>query len=160
MRLKAQIENDTRDALKNREQVRLATLRMLRAAIQNKEIDKRTKLSKDVLVEKPSEVSELTDEEVVVVIRSEIKKRRDSVVEFERGNRKDLVEKETAELKILETYLPPELSDQDIERIAREVIASVGGENFGRVMGEVMKRIGGQASGERVSAAVRRILEK
>lgn len=138
--------------MRSKDELRLSVLRMLSSAIHNKELEKRAKSGK---------VEELMEEEVVAVLRSEVKKRRDAISEFEKGGRKDLVEKETAELKILEEYLPSELPDEEIEKIVKEVIAGIGEvapKDFGRVMGEVMKRVKGQASGERVSEAVRQLL--
>ncbi len=90
-------------------------------------------------------------------MRSEVKKCRDAIAEFEKGGRPDLVEKEKQELSILETYLPAELDDAAIGAIVKSVVAefgSVGAKDFGRVMGEVMKRLKGRASGDRVSRAV------
>lgn len=158
--MRARIQNDIKEAMRSKDELRLSVLRMLSSAIHNRELEKRAKTGK---------AEELNEEEIVAVIRSESKKRRDAIVEFEKGNRKDLAEKELAELKILETYLPKEISDQEIEKIVREVVIQLGavtekpfdkaqGRDFGRVMGEAMKKIRGQASGDRVSGAVRRIL--
>ena len=150
--MKEKILQDTKEAMRAKDELKLSVLRMLSAAIHNKELEKRAKSGK---------VEELTEEETVAVIRSEVKKRRDAIVEFEKGGRADLVEKESAELKILEEYLPQELSDDEIEKIVREVIAGFGEvseKDFGRVMGEVMKRIKGQVSGDRVSGMVRKFL--
>lgn len=150
--MKAKILKDTKDAMRSKDELRLSVLRMVSSAIHNKEIEKRAKSGK---------VEELTEEETVAVVRSEVKKRRDAIIEFEKGNRKDLADKESAELKILEGYLPQELSDEEIEKIVKEVTAEFGvgdPKQFGRVMGEVMKRARGQASGDRVSAVVKRLL--
>jgi len=137
--------------MRNKETVRLSTLRMLLSAIHNKEIEKRTKAGD----------AELTEEEIIAAIRSEAKKRLDAIAEFEKGNRKDLVEKELSELKILESYLPQELADEELEKIIKEVVARIGAasqKDFGRAMGEVMKQIKGQASGDRVSKVLRKII--
>ena len=161
MQLKKQIEDAARHALKNQESLLLSTLRMLLSSIRNREIEKRTKLSKEGKMEDLEKLSELSDEEVVAVIRSEVKKRKDSIVEFEKGGRKDLVDREATESKILESYLPSELSDEEIERAARDVIKDLGEvtlKDFGRVMGGVMKRVQGKAGGDRVAAVVKRIL--
>lgn len=152
--MKEKIQQDIKEALRAKDELRLSVLRMLSSAIHNRELEKRAKSGKE---------ETLTDEEVAAVIRSEVKKHRDSIAEFEKGGRKDLAEKESAELKILEAYLPAELSDEEIEKIVKEVIAETGASDakqFGRVMSEAMKRIKGQAGGDRVSAAVRRFLEK
>lgn len=160
--MKEKILQDTKEAMRSKDELRLSVLRMLSAAIHNREIEKRTRLSKET-AEGLEEKSKLTEEETVVVVRSEVKKRRDAITEFEKGGRKDLVEKESAELKILEAYLPQELPDEEIEKIVKEVIAEIDVTDpkmFGRVMGEVMKRVKGQAGGERASSAVKKFLEK
>lgn len=150
--MKEKILQDIKEAMRAKDELRLSVLRMVSSAIHNKELEKRAKSGK---------VEELTEEETVAVVRSEVKKRRDAIMEFEKGGRKDLVEKESAELKILEAYLPQELPDEEIEKIVREVIAGLGevtSKDFGRVMGETMKRVKGQASGDRVSQAVKKLL--
>lgn len=150
--MKTKILQDIKEAMRTKDELKLSVLRMLSSAIHNKELEKRAKSGK---------VEELTEEETIAVIRSEAKKRRDAIVEFEKGGRKDLVDKETAELKILEEYLPKELPDEEIEKIVREVVAALGevtAKDFGRVMGEVMKRTKGQASGDRVSVMVKKLL--
>ncbi len=151
MGLKATIEDAALHALKNQEAGMLSVLRMLRAAIQNREIEKRGK----------GGVAVLTEEETAAVLRSEVKKRYDAIAEFQKAARADLVLKERAELAILERYLPPELSDDEVEKIVRaaaEELGAAGPKDTGRVIGEAMKRVKGQASGDRVSSAVRRIL--
>ena len=151
MGLKAAIEDAALHALKNQEAGMLSVLRMLRAAIQNREIEKRGKGGEAVLAE----------EETAVVLRSEVKKRRDAIAEFEKAGRQDLAEKEGAELAILDRFVPPELSDDEVEKIVRaaaEELGAAGPKDTGRVIGEAMKRVKGQASGDRVSSAVRRIL--
>ena len=154
MGLKITIEDATRSALKNQELELLSTLRMLLSAIHNREIEKRSRLVKGRETDNLENLAELTDEEVLEVIRSESKKRREAIVEYEKAGRKESAEKEAAELKMLEKYLPQELADGEIEKIIREVVAGLGEvapKDFGRVMGEVMKKLKGQASGDRVS---------
>ncbi len=151
MGLKAVIVEDTTRSLRAKDERRLTTLRMLSSAIHNREIEKRGK----------GEAGESTEEDVLGVLRSEAKKRRDAIAEFEKGGRPDLVEKEKQELVILEAYLPAQLDDAAIAATVRSVVAEFGGasaKDFGRVMGGVMKRLKGQASGDRVSSAVREIL--
>lgn len=151
MGLKAAIGEDTVRAMRGKDERRLVTLRMLSSAIHNREIEKRGK----------GEAGEITEEDALGVLRSEAKKRRDAIAEFEKGRRPDLVEKEKQELSILEAYLPAELDDAAIGTVVKSVVAefgSVGAKDFGRVMGEVMKRLKGTASGDRVSRAVREVL--
>lgn len=150
--MKSKIIVDIKNAMRAKNELKLSVLRMLSSAIHNKEIEKRAKTGKE---------EELGEEEIVAAIRTEVKKRRDAIQEFEKGNRKDLVDKESAELKILEEYLPAEISDEEIEKIVKDVVAGFGEitqKDFGRIMGEVMKRVKGQASGDRVSGAVKKLL--
>jgi uncharacterized protein len=161
--LKQKIETDAKTALKNHEGDLVSTLRMLIAAVQNREIEKRTKLSKKGGVENLEQESLLTDEETVEAIRAEVKKRRDAAEGFEKGGRRESAEKERREEEILQSYLPAEMSNEELEKIVGEVVAGFGEvsqKDFGRVMGEVMKRVKGQASGDRVSTTVKKILEK
>lgn len=151
MTLKQKIEQDMKVALRAKDELRLSVLRMLFSAIKNREIEKRSKIGE----------SELTEEEMIAALRSETKKRHDAMQGFAKGGRDNLVEKEFEELKILEAYLPQEITDEEIEKVIQEVISQLGEmstKDFGRVMGEAMKRIKGHASGERVSLAVKRLL--
>src|SRR5919108_3043516 len=97
--LREKIAEEMRAAMKAREQARVATLRMLMTAVKNTEVEK---------------LHELSDDEVVEVIAREAKRRRESIEAFEKGGRSDLVEKETAELRVLEAYLPDKLSDDEL----------------------------------------------
>lgn len=151
--MKEKILADLKAAMRAKDERRLSVLRMLSSAIHNKELEKRAKSGK---------AEELTEEETITVVRSEVKKRRDAIAEFEKGGRKDLADQESAELQILEAYLPQELSDEEIEKVVKGVVAELGvsdPKQFGRIMGEVMKRVKGQASGDRVSAAVKKLLQ-
>ena len=146
MGLKARLDEDMKTALKAREEVRLSTIRILRSAIKNKEI----------------EVGhELSDDEVIRVVQSMGKQRNDSIEAFEKGGRQDLADRERQELSILESYLPPPVSGEDIERVVREVLVETGAKSMkemGLVMKESLKRLGGAVDGKRVNEAVRRAL--
>ena len=149
--LKATIEHASRDALKHHDGAVLSTLRMALSAMKNREIEKRAKTGM---------AEEMTEEEVLIVVRSEAKKRRDAIAEFEKAGRHDLVDKESRELAILEKYLPIEMPDEEIEKLLQPVlVAGVSMADFGRIMGAAMKAVAGRASGDRVSAIVRRLLE-
>lgn len=151
---KEKIQNDLKEAMRSHDELRLSVLRMLSSAIHNKELEKRAKSGK---------TEELIEEEIVAVIRSEIKKRRDAVVGFQKGGRAEAAEKEAAEAKILEAYLPAELSDEEIEKAVKEVIMGIGAvtqKDFGKIMGESMKRLKWQAGGGRVATAVKRGLQQ
>lgn len=148
--LKTTIEDAARSALKNQEPELLSTLRMALAAIKNRELEKRAK----------SGAPELTEEEVMAVVKSEVKKRKDSVTEFEKAGRQDLADKEKAELAILEKYLPAEISDEEIEKLVRPLATGRAVSDFGAVMGLAMKAVAGRASGDRVSAIAKRALDR
>lgn len=151
MDVRERISADRTAALKAQDALRLSVLRMLEASLHNREIEKRSQ-GKDPI---------LTPEEVGAVLRAEAKKRRDAIHEFQKGGRTDLVEKEAAELSILEGYLPPELPEEELEPLVRSVAARLGvssPKDFGRLMGGVMKELNGRAAGERVSAVVSKVL--
>lgn len=145
--LKEVINNDLKEAMRGKDAEVLSTLRLLLSAIKMKEIALR----------KGEEVS-LNDEQVIEVIRSEIKKRNDSVLAYEQGDRQDLANKEKNEIKILEKYLPPSLSDEEIEKIIREEIGALEEKDFGKAMGKVMPRLKGKAEGGKISEIVKKVL--
>ena len=141
--LKEQIHDELTAAMKSGDKVRLATLRMLTAAVVNRE--------KDVL-------HELTDDEVREVAAREVKRRTESIEAFRQGNRADLVEKETAERAILEAYAPEQLSEADVDALIDEAIAATGAgspKELGKVMGAVMAKAKGKVDGSVVQAKVR-----
>ena len=151
MTFKEKIQNDIKDAMRGKEELRLSVLRMLLSAIHNREIEKRAKGAADGL----------TDDEMLASVRSEGKKRRDAIEGFTKAGRQESADKESAELKILETYLPAEMSDEELLKIVEETVKNMGmvtQKEFGRVMGEVMKKTKAQASGDRVSAMVKKML--
>src|SRR3989344_8850577 len=114
MSLKQKIDADLKEAMKNKEELRLSVLRMLSSALQNRQIDKRTRLSKGNADGVNLEAqAALDDNEVMEVIRSESKKRKDAADGFEKGGRKEMAEKERQEFSILQSYLPEELSGED-----------------------------------------------
>src|SRR5512135_1465296 len=146
MGLREKIDADTKDALKSGAKEKLSTLRMLNAALKNKQIDKRRAL---------------TDEEVVETVRSLIKQRRDSVEQFAKGGRQDLVDKETAEIGVLEMYLPQQLSREELEVMVRDAVtrtAAQGAKDMGKVMKALIPLIGGRADGKLVSELVKNAL--
>ena len=147
--LKEQISNDLKEAMREKNELSVSVFRMLSAAIKNKEIALR----------KGENIS-LSDEQAAEVISSEIKKRRDSIAEYEKGGRQDLADKEKKEVEILEKYLPEQLSDEEIEKIAREVASSDGSGNFGKIMGQVMAKVKGKADGVKAREIVERVLAR
>lgn len=151
MNLKEKIQIDMKESMKARNVLRLSVLRMLVAAISNKEIEFQ---KKDI---------GLSDEEVLDVLKSESKKRRDSIAEFQKGGRADLVEKESKELEVLSEYLPPELSDGEVLRIIGDAIretAAAGPADFGKAMKQAMAVLKGRAYGDRVAKILRDKLGK
>lgn len=132
--------------MKSKDAETTSVLRMLIAAMRNKEIALRDKGA-----------VELTDEIALEVLSSEIKKRRDSAEAYAAGGRQDLVDKENNEIKILGKYLPEQMSEDELEKIIKEVIAA-GDDNFGKVMGQVMARVKGKADGGKVGEIVKKLL--
>jgi len=164
--LKEKIENDFTKALKNQDQSAIRALRMLRAEIFNKEKEKRYKLSKEKpeltpqLLEKESF---LGDDEVLATILSRIKKGRESIFEFKKGQRQDLVEKEEKEVKVLTCYLPEQFSQKEIEQMAQEAVNQIGAQDIkdmGKVMAQLMPKIKGKAEPALVSKIVKGLLLK
>lgn len=164
MNLKEKILNDLKKSLKERKDSESLTLRMLQATILNKEKEKRAKLAKEKegldekdLVEK----SQLTDDEIIEVAFSEAKKRNESISEFEKGKRFDLVEKERAELEVLKKYLPEQLPEEEIKKLAEGIIDKIGAagqKDIGKVMAELMPKVKGKAGGGIVSKMVKELL--
>lgn len=146
MNLKARLQQDLERALRDRDGHRKSAIRLVRAAIQNEEIAKQ---------------HELGDPEVVEVIRHEIKQHQESLVEFEKAKRADLVTEEKVMLELLSTYVPPQLSREEIAQAAREAIAetmSQGLQQVGQVMRVLMPRLRGKADGSTVNQVVRDLL--
>jgi hypothetical protein len=144
--LLATIQNDLKTALKEKNELQVSTLRLLLAEIHNRQIEKQ---------------AELTEEDIVAVLRKEAKKRQESVEAYEKGGRQGLADKESKELLILSKYLPQEMSPQELEKIVKEVIVEVGAQgagDFGKVMGGVMGKVKGQIDGAKVSEAVKKLL--
>lgn len=162
--LKEKIQKDFKRALKEERKIEISTLRMLNAAVINREKEKRYKLSKakpDLKEKDLEKESQLTDEEIIEVVFSEIKKRKEAISEFEKGNRMDLVEKEKKEMEILRKYLPEQLSEEEIRKLAKEVIEKTGAEalkDLGKVMGQLMLKVKGKAEGSLVSKIVKELL--
>ena len=145
-RLTEQVRADLTESMKARTAERTSTLRMLQAAIKNEQINLG---------------HELSDEEALSVIRKSVKQRHDSIEQYTRGNRPDLASKEAAEVEILKSYMPPELSDSELESGLREIIASTGAQSkkdMGKVMKEATARYKGRADGRKIQEIVSRLL--
>ena len=146
MTIREKIEDDIRQAMRDQNRQRLDALRFLKNAIQ--------------MVEKDQQKT-LDDTGVTEVISKQVKERRESIRMFEEGSRTDLVAKESAELAVLEEYMPPQMSAEQLTTLIREVIQQVGAEtprDKGRVMGQLMPQVRGLADGAQVNALVDEIL--
>lgn len=143
MALKEQLLADLKSAMKNKDSVRKATVTMCRAAILQKEKDEQIELGED---------------EILDVIAKQLKQRRDALVEFKKADRQDLIDQTEAEIKVLEAYLPEQLSREEIEKIVDETIAETGAssmKDMGKMMGALMPKVKGVADGKLVNEIVR-----
>ena len=148
MNSKVQLQNDLKEAMLNKDSVRKTTIRMVLAAIKNAEIDKG---------------QELEDSEIQVIIQKEVKSRRETIEEARRVKRLDIVSENESEIEILDTYLPKQLSTDEINSMARAAIVEVGAtspQEIGQVMKVLMPRVRGQADGKEVNQIVRQLLAK
>jgi len=146
MSLKEQITEDMKAAMRAKDSERLGTIRLLTAAMKQKEVDERI---------------ELDDAAVIAVIDKMVKQRKDSITAFEQGGRADLAAKEAAELVVLEAYLPARLSADEIATEVKTIVAELGAKgpgDMGKVMGAVKAKLAGKADMGQVSAAVKAAL--
>lgn len=147
MGIAERLDDDAKTALKGGDKMRLSTIRRARAAIKNAEIDSK---------------GELSDRDAMGVIRGLVKRHQESIDQFTKGDRHDLVEKETAEMAVLQEYLPPELDEATIEAGVREVITQAGVtdmKGLGKVMKPAIDRFDGQVEGGKIREIAQRILE-
>jgi uncharacterized protein YqeY len=146
--LKNTLHADLNDAMRQRDQVRTGTLRMVLTAVTNEEVS-------------GTQARELSDDEVLKVVVKEAKKRREAASAYTDAGRSELAEKEVAELAVLEGYLPAQLSDEELDALVARAVASTGATGMGQ-MGQVMKAtqplVAGRAEGGRVAAAVKKAL--
>ncbi len=143
MSLKDQITEDMKSAMKAGDKDRLKVVRLIRAAIKQIEVDQRI---------------ELDDAAVLTVLDKMVKQRRDSVEQFQKGNRNDLADIELAEIVILEDYLPEQLSDEELDAMINEAISATGAEtirDMGKVMGQIKAKAAGRADMGAVGAKVK-----
>jgi len=146
MSLKEKITEDMKTAMRAKDTERLGTIRLLLAALKQKEIDERI---------------ELDDTTVVVIVDKMVKQRKDSVAAFTQGGRADLADKESAEIKVLETYLPQRMNLGEVEMAVQAIVAELGASgpgDMGKVMGAVKSKLAGKADMGQVSAAVKKAL--
>lgn len=149
MSLREDLVKQMNEAAKSQDKMRLGALRNILAQVKNKEI---------ALIKR---AEGLSDEEVISVIKTMVKQCLDSIEQFKNGGRQDLVDKEEAELKILQSFLPPQLSKEDVKAVVAEVVKNLnasGLKDMGRVMKEVMPKVQGKADGKMVNEAVKEAL--
>ena len=145
--LEQQISKDYIQAMKDRDSLKSSVLSFLRAQLKN------------VIIEK--KVDELEDQEVIAVIKKQVKQRQDSITQFEEGNRQDLAEKEKKELEILQSYLPEEMSEEEVKKIIDQIVKETGAssmKDMGAVMKAIALKIQGRADNRLVSNLVRQSL--
>ena len=142
-----QIDTDLKNAMKERSETIVSVLRMLKAAIKNKEIEKKVK--------------SLTEQDLLDVVQKQVKQRKDSITEFEKANRQDLATKEKNEITVLQRYLPKPLTETELKSIVQKTIQAVGAKtkaDMGKVMKEVVPLVAGKADGKQISQVVSSLL--
>ena len=147
MSLKEQLTADMKEAMKNKEKDRLVVIRMVRGAIRQQEIDGQKELGED---------------DVIAVISKELKMRRDSIEEFKKGGREDLVEKTQAEIDVLLPYLPAQLSEDEVRELVKAAVEQTGAatpKDMGKVMGVLMPKVKGRADGKMVNTIIKSFLQ-
>jgi uncharacterized protein YqeY len=146
-KLEKRIAEDLKGSIKNKDEIRTSTLRMIIASIQNLAIEKKQK--------------ELDDNDVLKIISKQVKQRHDSIESFKKGGRSDLVDKEQKELEILKSYLPEQLDEKKVEEIVKKIISGIASPSeseFGNVMKLTMQELKGRADGKIVSGIVKKLL--
>ena len=164
MTLKEKINQEFKEALKAKEELRVSVLRMLSSAIKNKELEKRAKIGKVGIVgEELEKQCQLTDDEVLSVISTEAKRRKDSIKQFQDGGRPEMAKQEETELKILSAYLPEQMGEEEIRKIIQESIKETGVTgvaDLGKVMKILMLKVKGKADGSLVNQIVKEELSE
>ncbi len=146
--IKDQLMVDLKEAMKSKKSLKKSVITMLRAAIKQVEVDKRV---------------ELNDEEVIEIISTQLKQKRNVIEEFKKGNREDLVEETLKEIEVLEKYMPEQLSLEELESIVNNAVEELNAssmKDMGKVMGYVNPKVKGRADGKTVSEIVKKILNK
>jgi len=143
--LEDQLQKDYIQAMKDRDAVKSSTVNFLRAQLKNVRIEKRSET--------------LEDKDVVAVIKKQIKQRQDSIEQYEKGGRRDLADKETAEMAILKTYLPEELSGEVLQQLVDQAVAETGAQSM-KDMGNVIKAVAAKAQGRADNRVVSELVKK
>ena len=142
MTLKERLTNDLKDAMKNKEQVRISVVALVRAAIKQKEVDERV---------------ELDDVDVMDIVSKQLKQRNEALVDFKKAGRDDLISQTEEEIEILLTYLPKQLTDEELREYIKQAVEQVGAtseKDMGKIMGILMPKVKGKADGRRINNLV------
>jgi uncharacterized protein YqeY len=164
--LKQQIQSSVNEAMKSGNQFSVGTLRMLLASITTKEKERRYKISKDnseMSEDNLVKEAELNDEQILEVVSSEIKKRKDAITLYKQGNRPELVEREEKEIEILIRYLPEQLSEEVLRDLVAESIKKTGAvemKDMGKILADLMPKVKGKADNSEISKIVKELLSK
>lgn len=147
MPLKETLVNDLKESMKSKDKVKKNVVTLIRSAIKQREVDERI---------------ELTDADIIDIIAKQVKQSKDSIIEFQKGNRQDLVDQTNEEIKILLNYLPPQLSDDELEQIVKDAIEETQAQtkkDLGKIMAVIMPKIKGKADGKHVNQIVAKYLQ-
>ena len=163
MTLKEKLKEDVKAAFKAGDTATRGTLNLLLSVIQNRELEKRTKLMKAGATAEAevAEKSQLTDEEIVEAISSEIKKRKDAIAQYGAAGRPELAESESAEMNVLMRYMPEQMGEDEVKKLITDAIASTGAssaKDMGKVMGQVAPKTKGRFDGTRLNELVKEAL--
>ncbi|EFM64485.1 YqeY-like protein [Peptostreptococcus stomatis DSM 17678] len=146
MSLKEKLQEDLKSSMKNKDTIRKSVVTLIRAAIKQHEVDNRV---------------ELADDAIIDIISKQLKQRKDSLAEFEKANRDDLIEETKSEIQVLEGYLPQQLSEEELEKIVIETIAEVGAtsmKDMGKIMATIKPKTAGRADGRKINELVKKNL--
>lgn len=146
MTLKDRLMEDMKVSMRNKETLRKSVITMIRASVKQKEVDDRV---------------DVTDDDVIELIAKQLKQRNDALVEFEKAEREDLITQTKAEIEILASYLPQQLTDEELEAVVRDAITEVNAQSMkdmGKIMGKVMAVAKGKVDGKRINEMVKKIL--
>ncbi len=145
--IEQRIEKELKEAMKQKDEIKVSSLRMLRSDMHNLSIQKK---------------GQLKEEDIIKVIQKQVRQHKDAIEQFTKGKREDLAQKEKKELAILESFLPKALSQEELEKVVKDVISESGAstkKDMGNVMKEVMNRVKGRADGKTVSQVVASLLK-
>lgn len=146
MSLKEKLQEDLKSSMKNKDTIKKSVVTLIRAAIKQHEVDNRV---------------ELADDAIIDIISKQLKQRKDSLAEFVKANRDDLVEETKSEIQVLEGYLPQQLSEEELEKIVIETIAEVGAtsmKDMGKIMTAIKPKTAGRADGRKINELVKKNL--